>query len=156
MPARDDRWEPRQQAIRALLREQVIRRQDDLIRALRERGFEVTQSSVSRDLADLGAVKVDGRYALRPQVAAPTPAREMVDAARSLRAIRPAGPNLLVLLTPPGRAQLAGLAIDRAGWSEAVGTIAGDDTVFVATAGRAAQERLIQRLKAAAREAGNV
>lgn len=155
MPARDERWEPRQQAIRALLREQVIRRQDDLTRALRERGFEVTQSSVSRDLADLGAAKVDGRYALRSPVAAPIPAREMVDAARSLRAIRPAGPNLLVLLTPPGRAQLAGLAIDRAGWSEAVGTVAGDDTVFVATAGRVAQERLIQRLKAAAREAGN-
>ncbi|HOI08917.1 MAG TPA: arginine repressor [Myxococcota bacterium] len=155
MPARDDRWEPRQQAIRALLREQVIRRQDDLIRALRERGFDVTQSSVSRDLADLGAAKVDGRYALRPPVAAPTPAREMIDAARSLRGIRPAGPNLLVLLTPPGRAQLAGLAIDRAGWPEAVGTVAGDDTVFVATSGRSGQARLVGKLKAAAREAAD-
>ena len=153
MPAKDDRWAERQQAIRALLCERVIRRQEDLTAALRGQGYPVTQSSVSRDLSELGAAKVDGRYVLATAIDGPSPGQEIIDAAASLRGMRMAGPHLLVVLTPPGRAQLAGLALDRAGWPEVVGTIAGDDTVFVATTGRRAQERLVARLNLAAREA---
>ncbi len=123
--------------------------------ALRSQGFSVTQSSVSRDLAELGAIKVEGRYVLPIAAGTGSGVSEVAEVAAALRGIRPAGPNLLVLLTPPGRAQWVGLAIDRAAYAEVVGTIAGDDTVFVATSGRRGQERVVARLNLAAREAGN-
>lgn len=137
----------RQHAIQALLRRAVMRSQTDLVAALRKRGFEATQSSVSRDLTDLGVAKVAGRY----QMPAPAPAAVatvLEDAAHFLRAARPAGPNLSVLLTVTGAAQAVGIAIDRAAWPEVVGTLAGDDTVFVATAAAADQKRLLARLAA--------
>lgn len=151
MPVRDERWAQRQAAIRSLLGRREIRRQEELLAALRERGFQVTQSSVSRDLAELGAVKAEGRYVLPPPAPAGFARGEIGEAATAIVATRAAGPNLLVVLTPAGLAQRVGLALDRAGWPEVVGTVAGDDTVFVATTGRRPQERLVRRLHDAAR-----
>ena len=137
----------RHHAIQALLRRAVVRNQVELVAALRRRGFEATQSSVSRDLTDLGVAKVAGRYQV-PVPAAAADSSGLEDAAHFLRAARPAGPNLIVLLTVTGAAQAVGIAIDRVAWPEVVGTLAGDDTVFVATAAAADQRRLLGRLAA--------
>jgi transcriptional regulator of arginine metabolism len=135
---RDDRH----RAILALLRRKPVHRQEELVAKLAERGFEVTQSSVSRDLRQLGVAKVGGRYvAPAPKQGSPDPLAEVAPA---LRAAKPAGPHLTVVLTRVGAAQSVGIALDRAAWPEIVGTVAGDDTVFVASAGAREQTRLLR------------
>src|SRR6185369_2480731 len=107
--------ERRHRRIAAILRRGSLRRQEDLVARLAEDGFDVTQSSVSRDLRELGVAKVAGRYV----VPAPAPAQgSLADIAHLLRAVHPAGPHLTVLLTETGAAQSVGVALDRAGWSE--------------------------------------
>jgi transcriptional regulator of arginine metabolism len=64
-----------------------------------------------------------------------------------MHSVEPAGPNLVVLKTPPGAASQVAIAIDGEAWQEVVGTIAGDDTVFIATRGRSQQARLETLLK---------
>jgi transcriptional regulator of arginine metabolism len=137
-------WPERRAVIRELLARETLRSQAELVTALRRRGFVVTQSSVSRDLAELHAYKVDGRYvtaeALAPPAAAVGPGRD--DALADVLEVRPAGPHLLIIHTPIGRAAPVALALDRAAWRGVVGTIAGDDTVLIALAGRRDQARV--------------
>ena len=76
----------------------------------------------------------------------------VAEVARFLRGVKPAGPHLSVVLTTSGTAQAVGLAIDRAGWPELVGTMAGDDTVFAATASAADQKSFIRRLESFLKE----
>jgi transcriptional regulator of arginine metabolism len=146
----EDRGE-RHRALLEIVRRRAIHRQEELVARLAERGFEVTQSSVSRDLRQLGVAKVGGRY-----VAPPRPAEsmdELAEIAHALRDAKPAGPNLTVVLTLVGAAQQVGIGLDRANWPGVVGTVAGDDTVFVATAGAREQTRLLHRLHALIAEA---
>ena len=146
MPNEAEIREQRQRAILTLLRRTVVRRQEELVERLAERGFEVTQSSVSRDLRDLAVAKVAGRYRAPAAPAGSDAALE--DVAHYLVEAKPAGPHLAVVRTRTGAAQTVGLGIDRAAWPEVVGTVAGDDTVFVATAGAREQTRLLRRLHA--------
>ena len=160
MPRNGENWRERQDAIRAILDAEAVESQEQLVRRLKRRGFRVTQSSVSRDLAELGVAKVDGRYVALERLAqtvapdraggasAPVPAADdrLAEVASFLREVAPAGPHLLVVKTPPGGASPVGIAIDAARWPEVVGTVAGDDTLFVATPGRAAQARVEARL----------
>lgn len=123
--------------------------QDELAEALAQEGWEVTQSSVSRDIGTLGLIKVDGIY----QRAATARLREIADPnerrlAGSLLSVDPAGEALLVLHTPPGEAPRVGSALDLLAWSEVVGTIAGDDTIFIATRNASAQRTIQRRLAA--------
>jgi len=155
MPVRDEQWEARQVTIRQILTKRVIRTQGQLLAALRERGFEVTQSSVSRDLADLRAIKVDGRYRPAEMLASGLPGMELREIATSIREVKVAGPNLMVVRTPPGRATLVAMAFDRASWPQMVGCIAGDDTVFVATEGRGPQGVLVALIERLKREAAH-
>jgi transcriptional regulator of arginine metabolism len=146
LPTEHELRERRHLAILRILGHSLVRRQSELVARLRVHGFEVTQSSVSRDLRELGVAKVAGRYvAPREPVAAIEPAA-FDEIARNLRGARAAGPHLTVVLTREGAAQAVGLALDRAGWPELVGTVAGDDTLFVATAGAHEQTRLLHRL----------
>jgi transcriptional regulator of arginine metabolism len=149
MPNEIEARDERQRAILAILRRTPVRRQAELVRQLGERGFSVTQSSVSRDLRDLGVAKAAGRY-LPPPPAPATPgtAEALDEIVHYLRGVAPAGPYLTVVSTQVGAAQTVGIGLDRAGWPEVVGTIAGDDTVFVATAGAREQTRLLHRLRA--------
>ena len=138
----------RRHAIAQLLKSHVVRRQSELVRLLRAEGLEATQSSISRDLRHLGAVKLTDGYRL------PEPRRgNNEDALRPVagfvRAVRSAGPNLLVIRTAIGAAQRVCVTLDRANWPEVVGTISGDDTIFVATAGAAPQRRMSARLREA-------
>src|SRR5687767_982482 len=135
----------RQRAVVSLLKRSAVRSQEELVELLRRRGLEATQPSVSRDLRDLGVTKVGGRY-FAPETHSPPQLQELAEAAHYLRGFKPAGPHLAVVFTVVGAAQTVALAIDHAAWPEVVGTVAGDDTIFVATSAARDQQRLLRRL----------
>lgn len=136
----------RRGAIIRLLRLGLIRKQQDLVRLLKKEGHEVTQSSVSRDLRDLGVLKASGRYILPPdEVTRANGDFGMLG--QFVRGMRRAGNSLTVLRTTIGAAQSVAVAIDKAQWPEVAGTISGDDTIFIATASARAQEELVERLQ---------
>jgi transcriptional regulator of arginine metabolism len=136
----------RRGAILRILREGLVRKQQDLVRLLKRAGHEVTQSSISRDLRDLGVLKARGRYVLPPDELSRANG-DFGTLTQFVRALRRAGPSLTVLRTTIGAAQSVAVAIDRAEWPEVAGTISGDDTIFIATASIRAQEELIARLR---------
>jgi transcriptional regulator of arginine metabolism len=149
MPNSSEDQSQRREAIRGLLLVGPARTQQMLVDALLAQGLVATQSSVSRDLRELGAIKTARGYEL-PEVGE-TGDKQMADVAALLRKISPAGPNLLVIRTAVGAAQRVALALDRSDWPEMVGNIGGDDTVFVATASSLAQKHLIARIERSAR-----
>lgn len=132
----------RQGQILDLIAARPIRTQEELARALRERGIEVTQVTLSRDIRELGLVKTPAGY--RQVADAPGPPLTSV-AASFLRDARPAR-NLLVLKTSPGDASALAAALDREHWVEIVGTVAGDDTVLVVCPDEAAVESVRKKL----------
>lgn len=137
----------RRQAVVRILREGVVHRQEDLVRLLRAEGHDVTQSSISRDLRDLGVLKASGRYVLPPDEVSRTQG-DFAMLAQFVRGLKRAGPSLTVIRTTIGAAQSVAVAIDRAEWPEVAGTLSGDDTIFIATANGRAQDELIARLQA--------
>lgn len=137
----------RRDAILRILRGQAVRKQDELVRLLRKEGHDVTQSSVSRDLRDLGVLKASGRY-LPPSAEEARTQRDFESLRPFVRSVATAGPSLTVLKTTTGAAQSVAIAIDESAWDEVVGTLSGDDTIFIATAGARAQAAVIARLRA--------
>ena len=127
-----------------IIREQSVGRQTELVDLLRKLGHIATQSSVSRDLRELGVAKMGDRYVL-PETAL-QPKNDFAALKQFVSARLTAGTNLTVLKTTVGSAQSVAVAIDTAQWPEVVGTISGDDTIFIATAGTAAQRKLSDRL----------
>jgi transcriptional regulator of arginine metabolism len=149
MPPTSEEQLQRRAAIRDLLMTGPAETQGSLVSALEGLGFAATQSSVSRDLKEIGAIKTARGYELP---VANDPGDDQVGAvAELLRSMTPAGSNLLVIRTAIGAAQRVGLALDRCGWPGMVGTIAGDDTVFIATESAHAQKNLITRIEHATR-----
>jgi len=146
MPSATLEQNERRQAIARLLAERVVNRQAELVELLRAEGYPATQSSVSRDLRDLGAAKLKNGYAL-PKPAELGDEGSLQVVADLVRDIRPAGANLLVIITAVGAAQRVAVTLDRIGWPEVVGTVSGDDTIFVATVGSNQQRRLRGRLR---------
>jgi len=146
VPADRDLQASRREAILRILSRERIQNQAQLVSRLERLRYVVTQSSVSRDLHELGVVKVEGRYAVVPPSA--NGSGEFEDASHLLESIHSAGPYLVVLRTAIGGAQRVGHAIDSAGWPEVVGTVAGDDTIFVATSRAGDRARLLGRLRA--------
>ncbi len=136
----------RRNLLAKILREHTIERQSELVDVLRKRGHAATQSSISRDLRELGVAKVGRRYVLADQAARPrsdfSTLRQFVGARLT------AGPNLKILKTPIGAAQSVAVAIDAAAWPEVVGTLSGDDTIFIATRSTRDQRKLGERLLA--------
>jgi len=128
----------RHNAIRELVAHSLVSNQDELRRKLRRRGFEVTQATLSRDIHELRLSKGPGGYSLpngngtNGSVAAeddgPPTVAEMIESfgMRVRQAM-----NQVVVGTVMGGAQPLAAALDHEGWSEVVGTIAGDDTVLV-------------------------
>ena len=136
----------RRLALVKIIREQAVGRQSELVAMLRKHGHSATQSSVSRDLRELGVAKLGDRYVL-PENAAQV--KEDFSTLRQfVRSLQTAGTNLTVLKTTVGAAQSVAVAIDTARWSEVIGTISGDDTIFIATAGAREQQKLGERLGA--------
>ena len=122
-----------------------IHSQEQLRTALAEDGFTVTQATLSRDLLELGAVKVPdgegrGAYAVAPEQSSDRP-EAAVEATRLSRALHELAVsvdhslNIVVVRTPPGGAQYLASAFDTAHWGSILGTVAGDDTVLIVTRG---------------------
>jgi transcriptional regulator of arginine metabolism len=124
--------------------------QAQLRRALAQRGIHVTQATVSRDIEELGLVKTREGYRLpgAPEPATPPQPTLSVILKEFLREVRLAS-NLVVVKTHPGNAHTVAVALDSTGWSELLGSVAGDDTIFLATAGVREAGRLRKRILAA-------
>ena len=147
MPNSSEEQRLRRDAIRQLLTRAPMDTQQTLVDELTERGLNVTQSSVSRDLKELGAIKTNRGYELPGTDSSDED--ELPGVAEFLRGISPAGPNLTVIKTAIGAAQRVALALDRSNWPEMIGNIGGDDTVFVASDSATSQKILIAKIERA-------
>jgi transcriptional regulator of arginine metabolism len=136
----------RRTVLAKIIRGQAVGKQTELVAILRKHGFVATQSSVSRDLREMGVAKLADRYVLPDTSSAPK--NDFSTLKQFVNARLTAGTNLTVLKTTVGSAQSVAVAIDTARWPEVVGTISGDDTIFIATAGALEQRQLGDRLLA--------
>ena len=127
----------RQKRILNLIRAKRIGTQEELRAELERSGVPATQSSVSRDLDELGVVKNHGFYAL-PQANG--------DAARGLVSLDIAGDVLVIAKCLPGRASAVAVEIDDAAIAEIVGTLAGEDTIFIATHDQKSQRAVMKKI----------
>jgi transcriptional regulator of arginine metabolism len=138
----------RQRAALDVVRQGSIANQDELQRALRKRGFRVTQATLSRDIRDLNLIKTAAGYAL-PQgegaagLALP-PVKRLVR--EFVLDARPAQ-NLLVVKTIIGSAQPVAAALDEQEWDEVLGTIAGDDTILIVCPDKEAAKKVAMRIE---------
>jgi transcriptional regulator of arginine metabolism len=130
--------ETRQQKILSLIRAKRIGTQEELTAHLERAGVAATQSSVSRDLVELGIVKYHGHYTL--------PRSSNGAAARGLLSLDTAGDHLVVAHCEPGMASAIAVEIDREGFAEIVGTLAGEDTIFIAVTDSKAQRTAIRKI----------
>lgn len=134
----------RQAKIQDLLAKEVIHSQEQLLARLEDFGIDVTQTTLSRDLSELGVMKGPDGYVIGDKSAA-KPALERFLASHPV-SIQLAQ-NLVVVKTKPGYAQMLGLELDEANLSSVIGTLAGDDTVFIATASNTAAKGLAEKLR---------
>jgi transcriptional regulator of arginine metabolism len=147
MPAEAELRQKRHKAILEILQHQSVARQAQLVELLRQKGIEATQSSVSRDLKHLGIPKLDTGYA-EPESIPVNDERKLPLLSSFVQDIKTAGMHLTVIQTAVGAAQRVAVYLDRSGWPEIVGTVSGDDTIFVATRNNADQQRLLVKLRA--------
>jgi transcriptional regulator of arginine metabolism len=142
----------RQREIVHLLRESGRRTAHEITASLADSGFDVTQAMIARDLEQIGAVKVkrEGQlgYALPEKLGEPNQAAERLHRifAEWVQAVETSG-SMVVVRTPPGSAHLVALAVDQAKFPEVVGTIAGDDALFIAIRDGLPSEPLALRLR---------
>jgi len=146
----DHHREARRTAIVRLLRHSPVRRQQELVRLLKREGHAVTQSSISRDLRELGVLKASDGYVLpdSAEISARTQ-DNFVTVAQFVREVRTAGTSITVVKTTIGSAGSVAAAIDKAGWTDVAGTVSGDDTIFIATDDARAQARVLEQLREA-------
>ncbi len=139
----------RQNTLLEIVQQQPYRNQDELRRALARRGFDVTQATLSRDIHELGLVKTSDGYARQegeqPADSALPPAIRLV---REFVLNVKEAQNLLVVRTAPGSAQPVAAALDAEGWSEVVGTVAGDDTLLIISQNRRTAQKMAARIRA--------
>lgn len=140
----------RQEAIRTLVEREPVATQHELAEHLRRLGIRVNQATLSRDIRELGLVKVAGNGRGKPRYVqasalAPAPAVP-ASLGRTVKTCEPAG-NLVVVRTLPGLASPLGLSIDRLAWGEVAGTVAGDDTLLVVVRDGHAPRRVADRLQ---------
>ncbi len=127
----------RQALIKEFLENNNVAKQQQIVDHLVKHGHPVSQGRISREFADMGIAKVDGFYKIVPF---PSVLESQILGAKR------AGPYLLVLATAVGAAQLVGVQLDRLEFPEVVGTISGDDTIFLATDSLEAQDSLLKKL----------
>ncbi|MEO6361372.1 MAG: arginine repressor [Sphingomicrobium sp.] len=142
----------RQKAIAEVIRTGSVGSQDEVTSQLAQLGYTVTQATVSRDLDQIGAVKVKRggvlAYALPDQLSGSDWAAARLEHILSewVQSVEAAG-NLIVLKTPPGSAHLVGLALDQSDLPEIAGTVSGDDTLFLAVRDGVTVETLANRFR---------
>lgn len=142
----------RQQAIGDVVRKRRIRTQRELVATLREKGFHVAQATISRDITEMGLVKVAYKgsyvYAMPSDevVVEQNGEQRLVELLQDLPIDMRESGSLLVIRAVPGTAHAIAAALDRAHWDDVLGTIAGDDTLFVACTDERAIKRARRRL----------
>ena len=139
----------RRTQILELLRTEPVKTQAELRAKLARRGIRVTQATVSRDIEELGVAKTREGYRVpeaRAPVAPPQPSLALI-LKEFLREVRQAA-NLVIVKTHPGNAHSVAVALDAEGWPEVAGTVAGDDTIFVAAVDAREASRVRKKLLA--------
>jgi transcriptional regulator of arginine metabolism len=142
----------RQQALTDVVRDRRARTQRELMAALSDKGFAVAQATVSRDISEMGLVKVRIDGALVYALPSARAAEEQSDEHRLRQLLRDLpidlrqSGSMLVIRAVPGSAHAIAAALDRAHWEDVLGTIAGDDTLFAACADERALRRVRKRL----------
>ena len=138
----------RHKAILDIIRSGEIGSQEELMRGLEARHIEVSQSTLSRDIQELRLAKTGGVYTVVDSEPASKPSDESVR--RILREFLvevDVAQNIVVVKTGPGHASTVSQAIDETGWPEAIGTIAGENTVFIAVRSERDGKRLERRIR---------
>jgi len=130
-----------------LISTRAVRTQEELAEMLTVDGWEVTQSSVSRDITALRLVKMDGAYRRPPPSPRVVTDPDQTRIAEGVLACDTVGDTLVVVRTAPGEANRVAVAMDRLAWPEIVGTIAGDDTIFVAVKNAGAQRLVLKGIR---------
>lgn len=140
----------RQSELLRLVRQRRLTDQQQIVRLMRSRGYDVTQASISRDVRELGLVKADGRYVQLSEIGQNRTAGDLSARIDGLiTSVEPAGANLVVVRTATGAASAVAVALDEHRLPDTIGTIAGDDTIFIAVRSRNAQGRVVGILKSA-------
>ncbi len=134
--------EKRHQTICTIVSEQPIATQGELLAALARQGMSINQATLSRDLVEVGIRKSGGRY-----VPARNNGADAIDPAPVVKHFATCGPHLIVMRTAVGQAQAVAVKIDATNDSAFAGTLAGDDTIFIATKNRRTQAVALRRLK---------
>jgi transcriptional regulator of arginine metabolism len=124
--------EDRQRAILELVRDHPVQTQQELARALAERGFTATQATISRDVQELGLIRTGSGYRVGRPVSVAS------ELALSITQVE----FLMVVRTPPGTANLVARAVDESALDGVAGTVAGDDTIIVVLEDRGAADNL--------------
>ena len=137
----------RQQRILDHIASDSVRSQESLQELLAAEGIQVAQATLSRDLRELGVAKGPAGYLLPGHEQIPNGERTLVRALRSLALSIQRGAAIVVIKTGPGRAQYVAFELDRTPPAGVVGTLAGDDTIFVATESESAAERIEDELR---------
>lgn len=137
----------RRTQILEVLRTGTVATQSELRQKLARRGIHVTQATLSRDIEELGVVKTREGYRLPESAAPPAPPQPTLPVILKefLRDVRQAS-NLVVIKTHPGNAHTVAVALDAEQWPGVTGTVAGDDTIFVATAGAREAARIRKKI----------
>lgn len=136
----------RQARVLEIVRGQVVTSQEELVRRLGRAGVGGGQASVSRDVRELGLVKHDGRYVLPGDEPGNLEERQNAVGA-FIQSVEPCGPNLVVVRMLPGTAHSLAVYLDHAGWPGIAGTVAGDDTIFMAMRSVAAGRKVTRRIR---------
>jgi transcriptional regulator of arginine metabolism len=129
----------RQEKIVEIIRAKQVTNQMQLLAELESLGISANQATASRDLTEIGVIKIHGVYQLPHLDRGGSPLVDVLD-------VQSAGDNLIVIKTAAGEAQIVGITIDRAKIAEVVGTVAGDDTIFVAVNSREDQGKAIKQI----------
>jgi transcriptional regulator of arginine metabolism len=137
----------RQGRIVEIVRRLPVASQERLSELLRAHGIEVTQSTLSRDVRELGLVKIRGIYHHAPGAGAPAAPDNVRRSLQQMVVRADFSGNIVVIKTAPGSGHALGVVVDSAEWTEVVGTIAGDDTLFVLVRSPRMRRQVLKRIE---------
>ena len=137
----------RQGRILEIVRNHLIRSQEELSSFLKRESLPVTQSTLSRDIRELGLMKVRGMYQSQADVSPGVPSGSLRRTLEQYVFSTAVSGNIVVVKTSPGNAHSVGVVLDAAQWPEVLGTVAGDDTIFVLAQNTRAGKKVMERIR---------
>ena len=137
----------RQARILEVARKRLVKSQEEFSSLLRREGIDVTQSTLSRDIRELGLVKVRGSYQISGELHSAPPNEVLRRAFEQFVVRTGVSGNIVMIKTSPGNAHSIGVVLDAAQWPEVLGTVAGDDTVFVLLRNGHSGKRVLGRIR---------